>query len=113
LTAFRKYHHINHSLIKSRVLETFAFVVMPIRARCGIKINRENKWLTIIENACGQWVTDAAKVGLESTEKTDIDKFIQSVLLACNLVLGRAAFSKHSFDASDTKIEFQDNNTHS
>jgi hypothetical protein len=61
---------------------------------------------------CSLKVTDAAKLSLDSIEQANIEKFIQTVLLACNMVLHRAAFSKHSFDASDTKIEFLDNNTH-
>jgi hypothetical protein len=55
-------------------------------------------------------IIDPKKIGLENSEQSDIEKFVDKILLACNLTLNRASFSTHIADASDTKIEFQDSN---
>jgi hypothetical protein len=55
-------------------------------------------------------IIDPKEIGLESSEQTHLEKFINNILLGCNLILKRSAFSKQTFDTSATKIEFQDNN---
>ena len=49
-------------------------------------------------------IIDPKKIGLENSEQSDTEKFVDKILLACNLTLNRASFSTHIADASDTKI---------
>ena len=56
-------------------------------------------------------INDPKRIGLESCEQSDIEKFIDKILLACNLTLKRAAFSRQICDISDSKMQFEDNNT--
>lgn len=50
-------------------------------------------------------ITDPVSLGLSDFQESNVEQFIQNVILACNLVLNKATFSKHSSDSSHTKIQ--------
>lgn len=54
---------------------------------------------------------DPKIMGLQCFEPSDTEKFIDKILLACNLCLIKAAFSRQIGDTSDTTLQFQDNST--
>lgn len=76
------------------------------------KINLTNKKFLTITN----WkksthpsftleITNPISLGLPDFQESNVENFFDSVILSCNLVLIKAALSKHSSDSSHTKIQ--------
>ena len=49
-------------------------------------------------------ITDPISLGLENFQENNVDKFMDNVILACNLVLKRGAFSRHGSDSAHATI---------
>ena len=52
-------------------------------------------------------ITKARSLGLSSFENSDINKFIQMIILACNLIMKKAAFSTTLPDSSHAEISIE------
>ena len=71
-----------------------------------------SKYLVIADwqNETGQQsfnlkIIDPLSLGLQDFQDNNVEKFIDKLLLVCNLVLKSAAFSRHQSDSSRTKVE--------
>jgi hypothetical protein len=74
-----------------------------------ILINQNHFTLTdwIKSNSTGVTLTisDPISLGLVDFQEYTVEKFIDNIILACNLILKHGAFSKHTSDSSHTIIQ--------
>jgi len=52
-------------------------------------------------------IHDPHSIGLEDSQEYNVEKFVDDVLLACNIVLKRAIFSKHNSDSTKSRITWK------
>jgi len=52
-------------------------------------------------------INDPISLGLEDSQEYNVERFIDDVILACNVILKRAIFSKHKSNSDKSKIEWK------
>jgi len=50
-------------------------------------------------------INDPKSIGLHDFQEYDVEKFVNDMILACNLILKKAAFSRHTSDSTRSVVE--------
>ena len=69
-----------------------------------LKINNQNEE---IQPTFDFIIRDPVMIGLDNSQESDVEPFIDDVILACNIVLNRVSFSKYSSKHNKTQIKFR------